>query len=186
MTANQGQEPTPSEIVEFWFDAGPEQWFGKAPEFDDEITRRFGHTAEQAANGAFDDWCKTSEGTLALILVLDQFRRNIHRGSSQAFSADNRALAISRAAIERSVDKNLPVEKRKWLYLPYEHAEDLETQEQCVALFEAAGIEADLKWAVDHRDIIARFGRFPHRNATLGRTSTPEEDQFLADGGFAG
>jgi len=188
MTANKSQAPTPtpSEIIEFWFTAGPEQWFGKAPEFDAEITRRFGEDAEQAAIGVFDHWCKTPDGILALILLLDQFRRNIHRGSARAFAADGKALAIACAAIERGDDKDLPVEQRKWLYLPLEHAEDLEMQEQCVALFKATGIEADLKWALDHRNIIARFGRFPHRNAVLGRHSTPDEDQFLVDGGFAG
>ena len=186
MTSVDGTGPTPSEIIEFWFAAGPEQWFTKAPEFDAEIARRFGDATEQAAGGAFDHWCENSDGTLALILLLDQFPRNIHRGSARAFSADGKALAIARTAIERGIDREQPVERRKWLYLPLEHAEDLKAQEECVALFEATGIEADLKWAIDHRDIIARFGRFPHRNAVLGRQSTPEEDQFLADGGFAG
>jgi uncharacterized protein (DUF924 family) len=177
---------TPRDVIGFWLDAGPEKWFSKDPQFDAELTRRFADAADRAAEGAFDGWCETTEGTLALILLLDQFRRNIHRETPQAFSADPKALEIAKSALARRLDQDLPRDQRKWLYLPFEHAEDLATQEQSVALFEANGIEDDLKWAVEHRDIIARFGRFPHRNAILGRTTTPEEEEFLASGGFAG
>jgi uncharacterized protein (DUF924 family) len=176
----------PGEVIDFWFAAGPEKWFGKAPDFDAEIAARFGEAAERAAAGAFDHWTQTRDGTLALILILDQFRRNILRGTPGAFAADAKALAIARAAVARGLDRELPREQRKWIYLPFEHAEDLEVQQQSVALFEANAIAEDLEWALDHLDIIACFGRFPHRNAILGRTSTPDEEEFLANGGFAG
>lgn len=176
----------PAEVLDFWFSAGPDKWFRKAPAFDAEITRRFGALADDAARGALDHWTASRDGTLALVLVLDQFRRNIYRGRPQAYLADAKALEIARAAVARGLDRELAVERRKWLYLPFEHAEDLATQEMAVALFAATGIEDDLKWAADHRDIIARFGRFPHRNAILGRQPTADEEQFLAGGGFAG
>jgi uncharacterized protein (DUF924 family) len=176
----------PADILDFWFSAGPDKWFRKAPAFDAEITRRFGALADDAARGALDHWAGSLDGTLALVLVLDQFRRNIHRGRPEAYVADAKALEIARAAVARGLDRELAVEHRKWLYLPFEHAEDLATQEEAVSLFAATGIADDLKWATDHRDIIARFGRFPHRNAILGRAPTAEEERFLAAGGFAG
>ena len=113
MNSEDGTEPQPSEIIDFWFAAGPEQWFAKAPKFDAEIVRRFGDAAEKAVHGAYDHWCESCDGTLALILLLDQFRRNIHRGSAEAFSADAKALAIARAALEQGVDREQPPERRK-------------------------------------------------------------------------
>lgn len=190
MIASIGAEIVPRDVIDFWIDAGPERWFKKDDAFDAEIGRRFGAAAEDATTGALDDWAATPEGTLALVLVLDQFRRNIHRGTPEAFSADPKALSIAQDALARGDDRRLPAEHRVWLYLPFEHAEDLEAQQVCMertaALCAELGDNDLLKYAAEHRDIIARFGRFPHRNAILGRTSTPKEQRFLDDGGFAG
>ena len=190
MSGSDRPQLRPEDVVDFWIDAGPERWFKKDEAFDAEIGRRFGTAAEDAARGALDDWTATPEGTLALVLVLDQFRRNIHRGTPDAFSADPKALSIAQDALARGDDRRLPTDQRVWLYLPFEHAEDLAAQQVCMertaALCAELGDNDLLKYAAEHRDIIARFGRFPHRNAILGRESTPEEQRFLDDGGFAG
>ena len=176
----------PADVLRFWFDAGPARWFKKDAAFDAAIAARFGAVAEAAARGALDTWATDPDGALALLLLLDQFRRNIHRESAKAFAADRHCLSIAVAAIARGFDAAVAKDRRQWFYLPFEHSEDLRTQECGIALFEALGDPEALKWAVLHRDIIARFGRFPHRNAVLGRQSSPEELQFLADGGFTG
>jgi len=183
---NPTDATAPDDILDFWFAAGPQRWFKKDPAFDAELTARFCDAANAAAAGAFDGWTASEKGTLALVILLDQFRRNIFRGTPDAFSADAKALAVATGAIDGGVDQMLPADQRQWLYLPFEHAEDLAVQQRSVALFEALGDAEALKWAVDHRDIIARFGRFPHRNAILGRAATAEEEAFLATGGFAG
>jgi len=175
---------SPDEIVTFWREAGPEKWYKKDAAFDDDIRTRFLATYEAAAAGELSDWEKTPEGTLALLLTLDQFPRNMFRGSARAFAADPLAREIADRAVAKGFDQRFTKE-RTFFYLPFEHSEHLADQERCVAFSRA--IDADsLKWAELHADIIRRFGRFPHRNAVLGRASTPEEQAFLDGGGFKG
>jgi uncharacterized protein (DUF924 family) len=176
----------PRDVLDFWMAAGEDKWFEKSDDFDDEIRARFGDHLEAAKQGAYDAWAETTQGKLALIIMLDQFSRNLHRGSAKAFEADAKALALAKGMIADKADMELPEDLRRWVYLPYEHSEDLGDQETCVKLMERTGSEESVKYAVIHLDIIKEFGRFPHRNPALGRTSTPEELKFLEDGGFAG
>lgn len=177
---------TPQEIVDFWYQAGEERWFTKDPAFDGQLGVLFRSAHEQARNGELDDWGTTPEGALGLVILLDQVPRNIHRGSPLAFAADSRALRLSREWIGKGFHQNLPPPKARWLLMPLEHAEDLDAQRRCVALFQTMGFHEMAYWAQVHLEIIARFGRFPHRNAVLGRTSTLAERAFLESGGFSG
>jgi len=177
---------TPDTVIDFWLAAGEERWFTRNPAFDGELSVRFKEALAQARNGAFDHWMETPWGTLALIILLDQFSRNIHRGTPLAFAADRKALAIARMAIARGDHLTMPATLARWILMPFEHAEDLDAQMRCVALSMVRDPGDMTHWAKLHLDIIARFGRFPHRNAILGRKSTPEELAFLAAGGFSG
>jgi len=177
---------TPEAIVAFWEEAGPQRWFTKDPAFDGNLAVRFGAALQQARQGAFDHWGDTPEGALGLVILLDQVSRNIHRGSPLAFAADARALRLAREWIGRGYLQQLPATRSRWLLMPLEHAEDIDAQNRCVALFGTLGLHEMVYWADVHRDIIARFGRFPHRNPVLGRTSTVAEIAFLKAGGFAG
>jgi len=177
---------TAAEIVAFWREAGADKWFAKIKEFDDDIRRRFLATYEAAAAGKLASWEENAEGALALLILLDQFPRNMFRGDPRAFATDPLARAITAKAIIRGFDSQVPPELRAFFYVPFEHSENLADQEHGVALYKAAGDADGLKWAELHADIIRRFGRFPHRNAALGRTTTPEEQAFLDGGGFAG
>lgn len=176
----------PETVLAFWRAAGLEKWFKKDAAFDDAIRRRFLETHEAAASGRLAHWEETAEGALALLIVLDQFARNMFRGSACAFAADPLARAVAERAIARGFDRQTPLRERQFFYLPFEHSESLTDQERCVALFRATGDAEAVKWAELHADIIRRFGRFPHRNAALGRATTPEEQAFLDSGGFAG
>jgi len=176
----------PRHIVDFWTAAGPQRWFTKDPAFDGELSVRFKDLLAEGRAGHLDHWAATAEGALGLVILLDQFSRNIHRGSPLMFAADHRALSLAKTSINRGDHYAFPAPVAKWLYLPFEHAEDIDAQERCVGLFAARGLAENLPWAREHRDIIARFGRFPHRNAILGRRSSAEELAFLTDGGFAG
>lgn len=171
----------PNAVLGFWFEDTPkEAWFKVDPEFDRLLRERFGDLYEDAKAGRLDSWADTAEGALALVVVLDQFSRNMFRGTSAAFARDAKARAIADLAVARGFDRTLSPPKRGFLYLPFEHSESLDDQKRCVALFGAAGDDADgLLWAVKHLRIIERFGRFPHRNRILGRESTPEEVEFL-------
>lgn len=174
-------------VLSFWFGpgwqaAGPAprpEWFKPNPDFDGEIARLFGDHVERAMAGGLSELAEGAHGSLALILLLDQFPRNLFRGTARAFAADGRALAVARRALERGFDETLPPVMRLFLYLPFEHSEDLADQERSVALIKALDNAEWLDYAVRHRDIIARFGRFPHRNAALGRPTTAEEAAFL-------
>lgn len=177
---------TPEQVSAFWEQAGETRWFFKDAAFDGALKVRFGEALAEARNGAFDHWAETPEGALGLVILLDQIPRNIHRGSALAFAADARALRIARQSIGRGFHQRLPAPRAQWLILPFEHAEDLDCQRRAVALFGTMGLPVMAYWAQVHLDIIARFGRFPHRNAVLGRASTPEELAFLKSGGFAG
>lgn len=173
------------EIVRFWRDAGPKAWFVKDETFDGRC-RGFEAEHHAAARRELSNWELNAEGALALLILLDQIPRNIYRNSPHAFATDPLAQAIAARAIERRFDAATDSELRMFFYLPFEHAEDLALQERCVILTEALRNPDYTKYAIVHRDIIAKFGRFPHRNPVLGRKSTPEELQFLAEGGFAG
>jgi uncharacterized protein (DUF924 family) len=183
---NDASLPSPAEVVAFWRDAGPKKWFEKDDAFDDEIRRRFLKAHEAAAAGRLSAWEASAVGALALLILLDQFPRNMFRGSARAFATDPMARAITAGALVRGFDSLVPAEMRGFFYLPFEHSEDLADQERGLALYKAAGDADGLKWAGIHADIIRRFGRFPHRNAALSRVTTPEEQKFLDDGGFKG
>lgn len=176
----------PQTIVDFWREAGPERWFEKDEAFDAEIGARFGDIYEQAARGELEAWREYPTGALALVILLDQFPRNIFRGDARAFATDPLARAIAAGAIIRGFDSQVPKEMRGFFYLPFEHSENLADQERCIAFHKAIDDTEGLKWAEIHADIIRRFGRFPHRNTALGRTTTAEEQAFLDSGGFAG
>ena len=175
-----------ADVVSFWQESGPERWFNKNVAFDKEIRERFFDTYEAAAAGKLSDWEQSAQGALALLILLDQFPRNMFRGDARAFATDPLARAITAGAIIRGFDSQVPKQLRSFFYLPFEHSENLADQERCIALNKATGDADGLKWAEIHADIIRRFGRFPHRNAALGRTTTPEEQAFLDGGGFAG
>ena len=181
-----GAIATPAEMLDFWFAAGPQKWFSKDDAFDAAIRERFLPTYEAAAAGRLADWEATPGGALALIIVLDQFTRNMFRGSPRTFATDHNALTVAKRAITRGFDQKMELPKRNFFYLPFMHSENLADQERCVELSRQSGDENTLKYAELHADIIRRFGRFPHRNAMLGRATTAEEQAFLDDGGFAG
>ena len=174
------------EIVSFWQQAGPDRWFTKDTAFDKEIRERFFDTYEAAAAGKFSHWEQSVQGALAMLILLDQFPRNMFRGDARAFATDPLARAIAAGAIVRGFDSQVAPDLRSFFYLPFEHSEDLADQERGIAFYKTLGDAENLKWAELHADIIRRFGRFPHRNTVLGRTTTPEEQAFLDDGGFAG
>jgi uncharacterized protein (DUF924 family) len=185
------------EVLDFWFGApgsaefGRERkmWFRKDDNFDALLRERFGALLDAACAGELDAWCATPEGALALVIVLDQFSRNCHRGTPRAFSADYKALEIARAMVASGADRRLPtVQHRAFAYLPFEHAESAEAQRESLRLFggianEPEGGQGYYDYAVQHAKVIERFGRFPHRNAQLGRASTDEETAFLREPG---
>jgi uncharacterized protein (DUF924 family) len=177
---------SPDDVLAFWRAGGPDKWFTKDTAFDDDIRRRFLATYEAAAAGQLSDWENTADGALALTIVLDQFPRNMFRNDPRTYAADPLARAVADRAIARGFDQQVPPGNRQFFYLPFEHSETLADQDRCCALFRAAGNAEDLKWAELHADIIRRFGRFPHRNAILGRETTPAERAFLDGGGFKG
>jgi uncharacterized protein (DUF924 family) len=178
-------QPSPAEVIAFWRAAGPEHWFKKDAGFDDDIRRRFLKLHEAASAGKLTDWEASAEGALALLVLLDQFPRNMFRGEARAFASDPLARAIASRAILNGFDGAFP-DLRGFFYLPFEHSEDFADQQRGLTLYKSAGDADGVKWAELHADIIRRFGRFPHRNAVLGRVSTPEEQAFLDGGGFAG
>lgn len=181
--------PGAAEVIGFWQAAGPDKWFAKDDGFDAEIVRRFEAAHHAAARGELAEWEQSAQGALALLILLDQFPRNIWRGSAHAFATDPLALTVADRAIAAGHDMATEPALRLFFYLPFEHSEALADQDRCLALCRALDEESGSawsRWAELHRDIIVRFGRFPHRNACLGRASTAEELAFLAAGGFAG
>jgi uncharacterized protein (DUF924 family) len=172
-------------LVRFWRDAGKEAWFKKDEAFDERFRAEFGDAHWRAAARQCDGWIETAEGALALILLLDQFPRNCFRGTAHMFATDPLARYFADSAIARGHDRNVEDALASFFYLPFEHSEALADQDRSMALF--SRLDADtLKWAEQHRDIIRRFGRFPHRNTVLGRETTAEERAFLDGGGFSG
>ncbi len=182
---------TPGEILDFWFGREGEEgygefreaWFIKDSEFDREVRDRFEGAYEEAAAGKLDHWKDEAWSCLALIILLDQFPRNMFRGDPKTYAADDKALEAARHAVEHAYDRELPPYGRLFVYLPFEHSEDLEDQRSSVELFRELsaemGSEDLLGYAVRHLEIIEHFGRFPHRNEILGRATTPEEAAFL-------
>jgi uncharacterized protein (DUF924 family) len=175
-----------ADVLAFWLAAGHERWFAHDEAFDTAIRDRFAAIYKAAAAGLLSSWENSPEGALALVIALDQFPRNMFRGTARSFTSDPLAHAVAERAIARGFDQKVAMPGRVFFYLPFEHSEALADQERSVALIGATGNADLLKWAELHADIIRRFGRFPHRNALLGRASTPEEQTFLDAGGFAG
>jgi uncharacterized protein (DUF924 family) len=174
------------DVLHFWFvESQPSQWFQKNDAFDKQIRDRFSMIVDMARDGLCDGWAVDAEGALALCIVLDQFPRNIFRNSAEAFASDEKALNIAKRAIRNGFDQVLPPIKRRFIYLPFEHSEAMEDQDRSVALFETMRDEDPVgyEYALRHRDVIARFGRFPHRNSALGRASTAEEVAYLKQPG---
>ncbi len=179
------------EVLAFWFGREDEPgygefreaWFRKDEGFDREVKERFGTLYERTAVGELDGWRDDAESALALVIVLDQFPRNMFRGDGRTHAADGKALETAQYAVEHALDRELPAFQRMFLYMPFMHSENVEDQRRSVELFERLAGETDApdvrSYAVAHRDIVERFGRFPHRNEILGRTTTPEEAEFL-------
>ncbi|ADZ68680.1 DUF924 family protein [Polymorphum gilvum] len=174
----------PLDILDFWWTAGPQSWFKRDPHFDAIIRDRFSGCMEAALSGRLDAWADTPHGALALLLLLDQFPRNVFRDDARAFAGDARAQAIAAKAVDAGFDRAFPKDGRTFFYLPFEHAEDMAQQERAVDLFRRLGDQTYYHYALVHMDVIRRFGRFPHRNAVLGRASTAAEKAYLDDGGF--
>ena len=192
---NRETNPRVEDILNFWFgepeggDCGKPRniWFVKNPHFDEEVRSRFYTDYEEAAAGHLSHWQTAPESCLALIILLDQFPRNMFRGEERSFATDEGALSAAQNAVERGFDKQMVPVKRWFIYLPYEHSENLGHQRQCVALFEQLAGDPDsastIDYAIRHFQVIERFGRFPHRNEILGRENTEEEAEFLKQPG---
>ena len=179
-------QPRARDVVAFWREAGPRRWFAKDAGFDADFKSRFEAVHHDAATGALDHWAGDAEGALALLILLDQLPRNAWRGSGHMFATDGKARAVARAAVDAGLDQRIDdAALRAFFYLPFMHSESLDDQHRCVALCTALSDE-QARYAVHHREIIERFGRFPHRNAALGRSTTAQEQQFLDGGGFQG
>jgi len=175
----------PADILAFWRDAGPKRWYTPDEAFDAEVRRRFLGLWQRAAAGELSSWETSDDGALALVIVLDQFPRNLFRDDIRTYASDAQAREVAQRAIDRGVDARIDPALREFLYLPFMHSEHLADQLRCIELSRAAGHTESLKWAEHHADIIRRFGRFPHRNRLMGRSTTPEEQAFLDEGGFS-
>lgn len=174
------------DVLDFWFlETQPQQWFQVNKEFDQTIRERFMEPYEMAARGEFDEWQKNPDGALALCILLDQMPRNMFRGTPKAFETDKKALVIAKYAVSKGLDQVLGPQKRRFIYLPFEHSENLNDQRRSVELFEKMKNEDQLgyDYAVRHLEVIEKYGRFPHRNKILGRDNTPEEEEYLAQPG---
>ena len=179
---------TPQTLLDFWFAPAQEKrWFNSTPEFDQQIREQFEDVWRAAKDGQQADWARSAEGVLALVILLDQMPLNMYRGKRESFSTEAQARDVAGRAIAQGFDKQLPDKGKAFLYMPFMHSEDMTDQDRSIALYDAAGLENNLKFARHHRDIVCQFGRFPHRNAILGRASTTEEEAWLAsDAAFHG
>lgn len=176
---------TPHDVIAFWRDAGQPQWFNGGEAFDSQCRHRFLDAHHAAARRECEHWMDTADGALAVLVLLDQIPRNVFRGSGHAFATDPLALHYANRVVEAGLDQQVEAALRAFVYLPFEHSEDIADQHRAVALFEPLGNAEYTKYAIAHRDVIERFGRFPHRNRALGRVNTPEEQAWLdAGGGF--
>jgi uncharacterized protein (DUF924 family) len=174
-----------SNIVDFWVEAGPEAWFRKDETFDQVFRQRYESLHFAAARRELDDWAESAQGVLALMILLDQFPRNAYRNTGHMFATDSLALSFVRTALDKKLDAQLDTPLQLFYYLPFCHSENLADQERCVQLY-ASLPEPYMPHAIEHLNVIKQFGRFPHRNRLLGRESTPQELEFLKNGGFAG
>ncbi|WP_397476207.1 DUF924 family protein [Pusillimonas sp.] len=177
--------PQAREVVDFWKQAGPDMWFKKDEAFDEEFSRRFADLHMAAARRELEAWCDEPESALALLILLDQFPRNAFRGTAHMFATDPLAQHYARKAFDAGFIERLEAPLRLFMFLPFTHAENLADQELSLRLYRQYAPDA-LSFGIDHLDIIERFGRFPHRNPSLGRETTAEEQAFLDEGGFAG
>jgi uncharacterized protein (DUF924 family) len=175
----------PAGILAFWRDAGPDRWYTRDDHFDADLRGRYLGLWQRAVAGELASWETSDDGALALVIVLDQFPRNMFRGTAKTYASDALARDVARRAIDRGVDTRIDPGLREFLYLPFMHSEELADQIRCVELLRQAGLAESAKWAEHHAEIIRRFGRFPHRNGILGRATTPDEQAFLDEGGFA-
>jgi uncharacterized protein (DUF924 family) len=176
----------PVDVLGFWRDAGRDRWFERDDAFDADLCGRFLELWQKAAAGELSSWEATDDGALALTIVLDQFPRNMFRDDARTYSTDELAREVASRAIARGADMRVDATLREFLYVPFMHSEHLPDQLRCVELFRKAGNPDNLEYAERHASIVGRFGRFPHRNRILGRTTTPEEQAFLDNGGFSG
>ena len=171
---------TPDELIEFWFsELVAKRWFNSTPEFDDSLRHRYQELYEAASHGHLDHWRDTPLGSLALVILFDQIPLNIFRGQARSFATEEHARRVASIAIKHGYDKQLTDQQKAFLYMPFMHSESLQDQNRSIELYEKAGLENNLRFARHHRDIIERFGRFPHRNALLGRKSTEQEIAYL-------
>ena len=176
---------TASDVLDFWFSDDAEAlWFRSTEKFDREITHKFESLWRQGRDGQLSPWEQTPEGSLALVILLDQLPLNMFRDQLQSFATEQASRDIAHRAIENGFDEQLDDRQKRFLYMPFMHSEGLSDQDRSVALLEAAGMTESLRWAKHHRNIVARFGRFPHRNQILGRENTCEELEWLESGGF--
>jgi uncharacterized protein (DUF924 family) len=173
-----------AEVLRFWFeDCRPEQWFATDPDFDARLRQRFAPTHDAARRGELYAWRGSVDGRLAEVIVLDQFSRNLYRGTADAFACDTIALVLAQEAVASGGDRQLPARRRAFLYMPYMHSESLLIHEQATLLFSQPGLEQNLEYELRHKRILERFGRYPHRNTVLGRASSAEEIEFLQQPG---
>jgi len=179
---------SPDDVLEFWFsEIDSKNWFNSTPEFDAQLKARFESVYLSAIENELKDWEATPKGCLALVIVLDQFPLNMYRGQARSFDGESKSREVARHAIEKIFDKEIPKEQLAFLYLPFMHSEDLDDQNQSVQLYENAGLRQNLRYAIHHREIVRKYGRFPHRNKILGRESTEAEIAYLnSDEAFLG
>ena len=184
MSRRMTNTPDYSAVLHFWFDEiKPAQWWSAEPDFDQLVRDRFAEVHRAAVSGELSSWRSQSSGRLAEVIVLDQFSRNIHRGTALAFAADPVALSLAQEAVAGGHDAALSPDRRVFLYMPFMHSESAVVHRTAVRLFESLGLQSNLDFELRHKAIIDRFGRYPHRNALLGRTSTAAELQFLKEPG---
>ncbi|MEM9630123.1 MAG: DUF924 family protein [Pseudomonadota bacterium] len=179
------QLPSSLDILDFWWQAGPSKWFANDDKFDSRCRDRFMAAIDAAKAGDLDSWMETADGALALLLLVDQMTRNVYRGTPEAFSADEKAVAVAEFALEKGYERAFPKDVRGFFFLPFEHSENIEHQEKAVDLCRVLGDKELYHYALIHMDVIRRFGRFPHRNKILGRDSTPEEIAYMKASGFS-
>ncbi len=186
MIAKSDRNKQADVVLAFWELAGPGRWFSRNDAFDANFRQHFLEHHLAAARLDYEEWMSSPEGALALVILLDQYPRNCFRDTAHAYATDGLALRYAKAAVAKGFDREVTPGLRMFLYLPFEHAEDAAEQQRSVALMAGVGDDEAAQAAAQHADIIERFGRFPHRNAVLGRSTTPEEQAFLDGGGFSG
>jgi len=174
-------DATPEEIIDFWYsDRIKSQWFASTPELDKEILEKYERIWEKASSGELDEWNNSPDGCLALVIILDQFPLNMFRGQAKSFKTERKAIEVAWKAIKNELDRNIEKEKLAFLYMPFMHSEDLTDQDMSVSLYRESNLDANITFVEHHREIIRKFGRFPHRNKILGRESTEDEILYLA------